>query len=113
MGIGKEFLENSSICGLAHIANSKTKIEKAYWIVVSVLMIAGAGYLIKDAFDDWAKNPISTITEPETISQVKFPQIVVCPPKVSFSFTLCQNFNNQLDDLFIKVIILTLLGLDP
>ena len=87
MGIVAEFLENSSICGWAHIANSKTKIERAYWIIVSVLMIAGAGYLIADAFDDWANNPIATITEPETISRVKFPQIVVCPPKVSFSFT--------------------------
>ena len=95
MGIGADFLENSSICGLAHIANSKTKIEKAYWIVVSVLMVAGALYLIADAFDDWAKNPISTITEPETISNVTFPQIVVCPPKVSFSFTLCQNWHER------------------
>ena len=99
MGIVSEFLESSSICGWAHISNSKTKIEKAYWIVVSVLMVAGAGYLISDAFDDWEKNPISTFTEPAAIFHVKFPQIVVCPPKESFSFTLCQNFNNQLNDL--------------
>ena len=88
MGIIAKFLENSSICGWAHIANSKTKIEKLYWIVVSVSMVAGALYLIADAFDDWAKNPISTITEPETIyNNVRFPKITVCPPKVSFSFT--------------------------
>ena len=95
MGIDTEFLETSSICGLAHIANSKTNYEKAYWIVVSLLMVAGAGYLIADAFDDWEKNPISTITEPKDICQVKFPQIVVCPPRVSFSFTLSQNWHKR------------------
>ena len=82
MGIGKDFLENSSICGFAHISNSKGYSEKAYWIVVSVLMIAGAGYLIKDAFDEWDLDPISTVTEIETIEHGKFPLIVVCPPKV-------------------------------
>ena len=87
MGIGADFLENSSICGFANISNSKTNFEKAYWIFVSVLMLAGAAYLTVDAFDDWERNPISTLTKVENISQVKFPQIVVCPPKVSFSFT--------------------------
>ena len=82
MGIGKDFLENSSICGFAHISNSKGYSEKAYWILVSVLMIAGAGYLTKDAFDDWEENPISTVTDVETISLKLFPLIVVCPPEV-------------------------------
>ena len=82
MGIGKDFLENSSICGFAHISNSKGYSEKAYWIGVSVLMIAGAGYLTKDAFDDWERNPISTVIEVETIYHGKFPLIVVCPPEV-------------------------------
>ena len=82
MGIGKDFLENSSICGFAHISNSKGYSEKAYWIGVSVLMIAGAGYLTKDAFDEWKLDKISTVTEVMTISNGKFPLIVVCPPEV-------------------------------
>ena len=85
MGIGKDFLENSSICGFAHISNSKGYSEKACWILVSILMIAGAGYLTKDAFDEWDLDPISTVTEVLTsevlISNGKFPLIVVCPPK--------------------------------
>ena len=88
MGIGTEFLENSSICGLAHISNSKSNLEKACWVLVSVLMVAGAVYLTMDAVKEWEENPISTITEPESIYRAEFPKIVVCPPKVSFSFTL-------------------------
>ena len=82
MGIGKDFLENSSICGFAHISNSKGYSEKACWILVSILMIAGAGYLTKDAFDEWDQDPISTVTEVHTIYNGKFPLIVVCPPEV-------------------------------
>ena len=87
MGIVTNFLENSSICGWAHISNSKTTIEQVYWILVSASMIAVIAYLTMDALDGWEKNPISTLTEPYTIYQTKFPKIVVCPPKVSFSFT--------------------------
>ena len=74
MGIGTEFLENSSICGLAHISKSKTYIEGAYWIVVSVLMIAGTVYLTAVAVDEWEKDPISTITETFPIDMVQFPK---------------------------------------
>ena len=56
--------------------------------MVSVLMVAGTVYLSMGAFDDWEQNPISTVTEVKTIYEVKFPKIVVCPPKVSFSLTL-------------------------
>ena len=87
MGIIRSFLENSSICGLANIVNSRNIIEKLFWIAVSFLLVAGALYLTGEAFDEWEKNPISTITEPKTIYDVKFPNIVVCPPKVAFSYT--------------------------
>ena len=80
------FLENCSLCGLSHISTSKKKYEKVFWVVVSVLMIAGAGYLIDDAVDQWDKYPISTTTKTIPIHDVQFPKIVVCPPKVAFSF---------------------------
>ena len=88
MGIFGNFLENSSICGWAHIITSKNIIERVYWILVSALMVAVIAYLTVDAVDDWEKNPISTLTEPDTIYNVKFPKIVVCPPRVPFSFPL-------------------------
>ena len=94
MGTFRKFLENSSICGLAHISRSKTIIERAYWIVVSALMVAGTVYLTMEAVDDWENNPISTLTEVNTTSNVKFPKIVVCPPKVSFSFTIAAPSTN-------------------
>ena len=94
MGIVAKFLENSSICGWAHISTSKNIIERVYWIVVSALMVAGAGYLTADAVNEWDLDPISTVTKVKTIYDVKFPMIVVCPPKVSFSFPL---FNLQLE----------------
>ena len=72
MGIGTNFLETSSICGLANISDSKTYFDKAYWILVSVLMLAGAGYLTMDAFDDWDQNQISTVTEVKNINQDNF-----------------------------------------
>ena len=82
------YLENSSICGLSHISSSKTKIERLFWLIVSLGSAAGAGYFIWEAFDDWAEYPISTITETFPINQAQFPQIIVCPPKVAFTFTL-------------------------
>jgi len=82
----KTFMENSSICGLAHISNSKTNLERIFWVVVSILMIAGTGYLTAEALNYWAENPISTVVETFPIFEVKFPKIVVCPPKVDISF---------------------------
>ena len=63
--------------------------------MVSVLMVAGTVYLTMETFDDWDKNPISTVTEVKTISHVRFPKIVVCPPRVAFSFTLPHSYRNR------------------
>ena len=86
----KGYLENSSICGFSHISASKTKIERVFWLIMSLGSAAGAGYFIWEAFDDWRLYPISTITETFPINQAQFPKIVVCPPKVAFTFN-CQN----------------------
>ena len=83
----KGYLENSSICGFSHITTSKTKIERVFWLLVAFIAVAAAGYLVWEAFDDWAQFPISTITETYPINQAQFPKIVVCPPKVAFTFT--------------------------
>ena len=78
----KNFLETSSICGLAHISNSKSILERLYWVVISILMVAATAYLTAVAFNEWDAKPISTIIETFPIDQVEFPKIVVCPPKV-------------------------------
>ena len=88
MGIITRFLENSSFSGLPNIINSKSTIERGYWVAVSFLMISGAVYLTGETFVEWSKYPIATTTETFPISEVQFPKIVVCPPKVVFSFTV-------------------------
>ena len=58
-----------------------------------VIIISGfltAGLLINNAFLDWEKSPIETSIETFPISEVHFPKIVVCPPKVGFSLILCE-----------------------
>ena len=78
-----KFAETSSIGGVAQIADNKSWAWRIYWIIVVGSSWILAGYLTVEATLDWAKNPISTITETEQISNVQFPRIVVCPPRVN------------------------------
>ena len=77
-----KFAENSSIGGLAQIADSKNWARRIYWIIVVIGSLVLTVLLTREAFLDWAKNPILTITETDRISDVQFPKIVVCPPQV-------------------------------
>ena len=78
----RNFLESSSICGLSHISTSNSKAEKVFWVVVVLASVTMTGYLTTEAFVDWSLYPISTTTETFPITEVQFPNIVVCPPKV-------------------------------
>ena len=80
------FMESSSICGLAQIRASKTWAERLFWIAVVVTSCVLLGYLTGQALIDWRNNPISTTTTTFPIYDVQFPKIVVCPPKVAFGF---------------------------
>ena len=81
------YLESSSIGGLSYMATSKTKAEKLFWLAVTITSIFVTTYLIHEAVLDWSKNPVATTIESFPISEVPFPKITVCPPKVAFSFT--------------------------
>ena len=83
MGYLVKFAENSSIAGLAQIAESKSWLGKIFWIVAVASSWILTAYLTREAFVDWANNPILTTTETDHISDVQFPKIVVCPPRVS------------------------------
>ena len=78
-----KFAENSSIGGLAHLADSKNWAGRIYWMVVVASSWVLALYLAGETFVDWAQNPVSTITETGRIADVQFPKIVVCPPRVN------------------------------
>ena len=69
-----EFLEASSINGLAHIATAKNKLQKIFWVLVVFICLLLAAQLINSSFDDWAKNPVSTTIETFPIRDVAFPR---------------------------------------
>ena len=83
MGFLEGFAENSSIGGLPQLADSKSWTGRIYWIAVVATSWIFTAYLINEAFVDWANNPILTTTETHRISDIQFPKIVVCPPRVN------------------------------
>ena len=83
----RRFLESSSIGGLSYISTSKSRAEKLFWVVVVITSISVTGYLTAEAIVNWSKYPVATTIESFPISEVPFPKITVCPPKVAFSFT--------------------------
>ena len=82
-----KFLESSSIGGLSYISTSKSRAEKLFWFVVVITSISVTSYLTTEAILNWSNYPVATTTESFPISEVHFPKITVCPPKVAFSFT--------------------------
>jgi len=88
----KEFFESSTIHGVVYISTSKG-FSKLFWLMVIVCGFTTAYMMISNSMTEWHQSPISTSIETVSISEVKFPPIVVCPPAVSFSFKV----------LFIKV----------
>ena len=83
MGDLVKFAETTSIGGLAQIVENKNWARRIYWIVVVVSSWVYAGYLTREAILDWEENPVLTTTDTGRISDVQFPKIVVCPPRVN------------------------------
>ena len=69
-----EFLEASSINGLAHISTGRNKLQKIFWVLVVVICLLLAAQLIHSSLDDWARNPVSTTIETFPIRDVTFPR---------------------------------------
>ena len=40
--------------------------------------------MIYTSFNNWEQNPVSTTIETQSISQITFPNVTVCPPKNLF-----------------------------
>ena len=79
----KEFLDTSTIHGLSWISGTR-KWSRYSWILIVIGGFSGAGYLIYTSFHNWEQSPISTTIETMPISQIKFPNVTVCPPRNSF-----------------------------
>ena len=79
----KYFLDTSTIHGLSWISSTR-RLVRYFWIIVVIASFSGAGYLIYESFNNWDQSPITTTVEILPISEIKFPNISVCPPKGSF-----------------------------
>ena len=84
MEVAREFMESSTIHGLVYIATKK-RLIRLTWICVVIAGFTGAAALIQQSFSSWADSPISTTIETLPISELDFPNVIVCPPRNSFT----------------------------
>ena len=80
----RTFLESSTVHGLSYISTTR-KFGKFFWILVVIAGFTGAGILIYQSFNDWAESPVTTTIETLPITQIKFPNVTVCPPKNTYT----------------------------
>ena len=96
----REFLESSTIHGLAYIGSGRG-VVRLLWLGVVIAGFTGAGVIIRQSFRGWEDSPISTTIETRPISSLSFPEVVVCPARNSFT-TLSPELrlteNQTLDD---------------
>ena len=76
----REFLESSTIHGLAHIAKGRSIYARVTWVLIVIACFSIGISLIDKAFYSWATTPIITTVDTRPISEVIFPEITVCPP---------------------------------
>ena len=78
------FLESSTIHGLAYVATGRKNV-KLFWTLVVIVGFTGAGYMIYESFQSWADSPVKTTIETLPITEITFPKVTVCPPKNTFT----------------------------
>ena len=94
----REFLESSSIHGLFYISTCKSKVAKAGWTLVVALGFSFAFFLIHSSFSDWAESPVATTITPQSVANLQFPNVTICPPKgfnsaLRFDLMMTSNMN--------------------
>ena len=80
----RHFLESSTIHGLQYISSTK-KFYRLLWICVVFAGFSGACFMIYTSFQSWKDNPIATTIETKPMSEIKFPRVIVCPPKDTYT----------------------------
>ena len=78
------FLESSTIHGLAYMASGRRYVRLC-WLLVVIGGFTGAGAMIFQSFQSWAESPVKTTIETLPITEIKFPKVTVCPPKNTFT----------------------------
>ena len=79
----REFLEGSTIHGLAHISTSTSRIARAAWFAIVLFCFAYAINMISSSYKDWQESPVSTTITTHPITELDFPTVTVCPPRGS------------------------------
>ena len=69
----KEFLQSSTIHGLAYMATTDHKLTKLLWMFVVLSGFTAAAMLIQKAYAGWWENPISTNVDYRPITDLTFP----------------------------------------
>ena len=96
----RTFLESSTIHGLGYISTTR-RLVKLFWIVIVIAGFTGAGILIYKSFQDWDENPVTTTVETQSIRDITFPKVTVCPPKNTYTnlnYDLMMLENSTLDN---------------
>ena len=84
MDLFKEYLETSTIHGMIHISTS-SRYFRLFWVLVVAGGFITAGQFISTNFDEWNQHPVITAMETLDISQMKFPNITICPPRRKYT----------------------------
>ena len=77
------FLESSTIHGLAHISTAKSTAARLAWVTIVVACFAIAISMITNSYKEWQESPVSTTITTHPISELQFPAVTVCPPRGS------------------------------
>ena len=79
----REFLESSTIHGLAQISTAKSLTARTVWTAIVVVCFAFAVYMITDSYKEWQESPVLTTITTHPINELEFPTVTVCPPRGS------------------------------
>ena len=79
----RDFLESSTIHGLAHIATAKSKLGRVGWAGIVVACFSIAVIMITSSYKEWVESPVSTTITTHPITELDFPTVTVCPPRGS------------------------------
>ena len=80
----RNFLESSTIHGLAYIATGR-KYVRLFWTLVVIAGFTGAGYMIHESFQSWNESPVKTTIETLPITELTLPKVTVCPPENTYT----------------------------
>ena len=84
MEVIKDFLESSTIHGMAHISTARKNV-RLFWGTIVVAAFISASVLIHQSFKSWHEDPVKTTEETLPIREIKFPKVTVCPPKNTYT----------------------------